>query len=364
MGGATWQRHRKFLRQALSPKTVKQRYSDLFIANASLYLQTLLRQPEDFYPALKRVLGETIAELTYGALGDENGVDYVTKQEEFFVYTKRASMGYFVDLFPLLRFVPAWFPGAQFQRDAKRWRDHCADLRMVMIDGVERRMASKHGRSCYVTNILEDLQKQQAETGNDIRDDVQAVHDSALSFFQVGSETTEITLKNFMLAMALFPEVQARAREEVDRFFGEGRTPDFASQDDMPYIHAVILESFRWNPPASLGFPHASRQDDIYKGYFIPKGTTIITNLWKLSRDPTIYEDPSTFNPERFLNNPNILDPRDFIFGFGRRVCPGNYLAYQMTWIFVVSIIWGFELKRPVGEPPLDRDIDRFDLGL
>lgn len=56
-----------------------------------------------------------------------------------------------------------------------------------------------------------------------------------------------------MLAMGLFPEVQARAREEVDRFFGEGRTPNFASQDDMPYIHAVILESFRWNPPASLG---------------------------------------------------------------------------------------------------------------
>lgn len=39
-----------------------------------------------------------------------------------------------------VRFVPAWFPGAQFKRDAKRWRDHCADLRKVMIDGVERRM--------------------------------------------------------------------------------------------------------------------------------------------------------------------------------------------------------------------------------
>lgn len=54
MGGATWQRHRKFLKQALSPNTVKEQYSDLFIAKASRYLQTLLRQPEDFYPALKR----------------------------------------------------------------------------------------------------------------------------------------------------------------------------------------------------------------------------------------------------------------------------------------------------------------------
>lgn len=83
----------------------------------------------------------------------------------------------------------------------------------------------------------------------------------------------------------------------------------------------------------------------------------------QISRDPAIYEDASAFNPDRFINNPKILDPRDFIFGFGRRSCPGNYLAYQMIWIFVVSTLWGFELERPEGEPPLDNDTDRFDFG-
>ncbi|KAG8984768.1 hypothetical protein FRB90_005122, partial [Tulasnella sp. 427] len=340
MGDSTWQRHRRFLRQALAPNVVKQQYADLFVANASRYLQALLRHPADFYSNLKRILGETIEGLTFGAVREDDEVDYVAEQEEFFGYTKRASIGYLVDLFPLLRFILAWFPGAQFQRDARKWREHSVELRRIMKEGVERRM-----------------------TGADIRDDIQAVHDSGLNFFQVGSDTTEITLKNFMLAMTLFPDVQARARKEVEAVFRDGGLPDFANQNNMPYVHACILESPRWNPPASFGFPHASRHDDLYQGYLIPKGTTVIANLWKLARDPTIYDSPSTFNPDRFINNPDILDPRDFIFGFGRRICPGNYLAYHMTWIFVVSILWGYELKRPEGELSLDQDDDRFDLG-
>ncbi|KAG8904823.1 hypothetical protein FRC00_013729, partial [Tulasnella sp. 408] len=174
---------------------------------------------------------------------------------------------------------------------------------------------------------------------------------------------TEIGLKNFLLAVTLFPAVQARAREEIDRVVGTGRFPEFDDQGDLPYVHAIALESLRWNPPAPFIVPHASREDDTYNGYFIPKGTMVIPNVWQISRDPTIYDDASTFNPDRFINNPNILDPRDFVFGFGRRACPGSYLAYQMMWTFVVSTLWAFELERPEGEPPLDKDADRFDFG-
>ncbi|KAG8896703.1 hypothetical protein FRC00_005443 [Tulasnella sp. 408] len=276
-GEATWRKHRKFLRQALSMATVKQEYSDLFIDSAAQYLQAILLKPEDFLPRLKRILGETITKLTYGALQDENGTDYVTEHNENLNYTVKVAMGYVVDLFPPLRFVPAWFPGAQFQRDAIKWRQHCVYVRKLMIDGVDRRMAAKDGRPCYISNILEDLQKQQATKGIDISEDVQVVHDSGFSFFQgkvgrlatfrtiglikpppsfniiAGADTSETTLKNFLLAMSLYPDVQARARQEVEQFFTEGRSPDFECQDQMPYIRAVVLESLRWNPPLSFG---------------------------------------------------------------------------------------------------------------
>ncbi|KIO29658.1 glycoside hydrolase family 51 protein [Tulasnella calospora MUT 4182] len=366
-GEARWRRHRKFLRPALSLNTVKQNYSDLFLAKASGYLQAILHKPDNFHHSLRRALGETISELTHGAIKHQDGTDYVTEHEENFAYSKRAAMGYLVDLFPLLRFIPSWFPGAKFRRDAQKWGQHGANLRKMMIEGVEQRMATNEGRPCYVSNMLEDLQKLESDTGEDIREDVQAVHDSGFSFYQGTSkilDQTATTLKNFLLAMSLYPDVQARAHKEIEQFFVEGRSPDFSSQDQMPYIRAIVLESLRWNPPVSFGVPHTAREDNFYNGYFIPKGTTVIANQWQVSRDPMIYDDPSTFNPDRFIDNPDILDPRDFVFGFGRRICPGNSLAYQLTWIFVVSILWGFEIQRPEGCPPLERDADRFDFGL
>ncbi|KAG8998659.1 hypothetical protein FRB90_012266 [Tulasnella sp. 427] len=87
----------------------------------------------------------------------------------------------------------------------------------------------------------------------------------------------------------------------------------------------------------------------------------IIPNAWQISRDPAVYESPSTFNPDRFIDNPTLLDPRDYVFGFGRRACPGHYLAEHLIWIYVVSTLWAFELQRPKGEPPLDDDLVRFD---
>ncbi|KAG9003490.1 hypothetical protein FRB90_011179 [Tulasnella sp. 427] len=80
--------------------------------------------------------------------------------------------------------------------------------------------------------------------------------------------------------MSLYPDVQARARKEIKQFFTDGRPPNFEYQDQMPYVEAVVLEGLRWNPPGSFGVPHSSREDDIYNGHFIPKGTTVIPNLW------------------------------------------------------------------------------------
>ncbi|KIO29664.1 hypothetical protein M407DRAFT_70163, partial [Tulasnella calospora MUT 4182] len=94
------------------------------------------------------------------------------------------------------------------------------------------------------------------------------------SFFQ-----TEYTIKNFLLAISLYPEVQARAREEIDRVIDSDRLPNFDDQSNLPFIHAVVLESLRWNPPIPFGFPNVSREDDTYRGYFIPKGTMVMKNL-------------------------------------------------------------------------------------
>ena len=76
--------------------------------------------------------------------------------------------------------------------------------------------------------------------------------------------------------MSLFPEVQRKAQAEIDRVVGPNRLVDFNDFDDLVYCQAIVLESIRWNVVLPVGVPHQVIRDDEFKGYRIPKGTTII----------------------------------------------------------------------------------------
>jgi cytochrome P450 len=87
-----------------------------------------------------------------------------------------------------------------------------------------------------------------------------------LSYHQTASATGA-----FLHLVAKHPEVQIKAQEEIDRVIGDNRLPDFSDRPHLPYIEAIYREVLRWHPPMTLA-PHASMDDDVYKGYFIPKG--------------------------------------------------------------------------------------------
>ena len=76
--------------------------------------------------------------------------------------------------------------------------------------------------------------------------------------------------------MAMHPEIQKKARDELDTIVGPGRLPTFEDKECLPYIQAIFLECMRWMPAGPLGVAHVLSSDDYYDGYFIPKGTIII----------------------------------------------------------------------------------------
>jgi cytochrome P450 len=97
-----------------------------------------------------------------------------------------------------------------------------------------------------------------------------------------------------------------------------------------------------------IGVPHLVTQDDEYKGYFIPKGTLAIPAQWALLHDPEVYPNPEQFMPERYLDRlpsgawstrTDVRDPRDFAFGFGRRICPGVHIAEQSLFAMVATVL-------------------------
>jgi cytochrome P450 len=84
--------------------------------------------------------------------------------------------------------------------------------------------------------------------------------------------------------MILYPDVQKRAQDELDRVIGRGRLPGFTDRDHLPYINAVVKESLRWHPVTPMGVAHSVSDDDVYDGYYIPKGSVIMPNIWSVYR--------------------------------------------------------------------------------
>ena len=87
-------------------------------------------------------------------------------------------------------------------------------------------------------------------------------------------------LEGFFLAMALFPDVQRKAQEEIDRVFGKPTFPTMADREKLPYVNAVVKEALRWHTVANLGVPHRTDEDDVVDGFLIPRDAMLLPNIW------------------------------------------------------------------------------------
>lgn len=86
--------------------------------------------------------------------------------------------------------------------------------------------------------------------------------------------------------MALYPEAQRKAQEEIDRILGPNRLPTLDDRHKLPYIDAMVKETFRWHPVGPMGVPYSVTEDEVYAGYLIPKGALILPNIWYIEHSP------------------------------------------------------------------------------
>ncbi|KAL0952770.1 hypothetical protein HGRIS_006998 [Hohenbuehelia grisea] len=148
------------------------------------------------------------------------------------------------------------------------------------------------------------------------------------------------------------PSVARKAQEQLDAVLGQQRLPNHDDRDSLPYIDAIFREDMRWRPPVPLGIPHVSAEDDIYQGFFIRQGSIVIANVRAMAHDAEKYPDPEKFKPERFLDESGHLteDEMAYTFGFGRRICPGRYVADATVWLAIAAILTTFDIGPGVDE--------------
>ncbi|KAF8078524.1 cytochrome P450 [Lyophyllum atratum] len=349
--GSRWKRHRNMFHTYFRPND-NSTYHPLQVKETHTLLRNLLDRPENFRYYCRSVAAAMILNVTYGHQVADGGDDYVALADRALSSLAKAGIfgTYLVDYLPILKHVPSWCPFASFKRQAFEWRKATREMvnrpfnmikeamESIIVNFFPRELSLNFvyvqtegtATSCLVVQELE-----RRASGIDFEEE-DIIKNVAATAYAAGSDT-------FVSAY-----IQTKAQQELDTILGD-RLPDFSDKSQLPFI------LLRWNPVTPMGLAHYASDDDEYQGYRIPRGTAVLPNVWAILHDPTVYPDPMAFNPSRFLDrkrnaSASINPVPDAAFGFGRRMCPGRWFAFDAMWIVVASILSVYEITKAVDE--------------
>ncbi|KAK9154781.1 hypothetical protein Sjap_002261 [Stephania japonica] len=165
-----------------------------------------------------------------------------------------------------------------------------------------------------------------------------------------GTDTTALLTEWVMAELVLNQDIQGKLQRELDVVAGSKNIKD-ADIANLPYLQAVVKETLRVHPPGPLlSWARLSTSDvQLSNGMIIPSNTTAMVNMWHITHDPKVWEEPLVFKPERFVESDggaNVdvrgSDLRLAPFGAGRRVCPGKNLGLVTVNLWVAKLVQNF----------------------
>ncbi|KAF8889423.1 cytochrome P450 [Gymnopilus junonius] len=338
--GNRFRNFRKLFHNAIGSQAAAMRFQPVQEIESLHFLKRILESPRELLAHIRRSTGAVILRISHGYEVKGENDPYVTVAgqalEQFSLST--APGGFLVNLVPQLRYVPAWMPGAGFKKIATSWAQTLNTMVDMPYEYVKKQIAAGTAEVSFTFQLLE---------SNTTAEEEEDIKWSAGSLYGGGADTTVAATYAMFLACALNPKAVQKVQKELDDVIGNTRLPGFADRKNLPYTNAFVLEVFRWHATVTTA-PHATKEDNMYEGYFIPKGALIIANIWYMLHDPNVYPDPFSFKPERFLGPQPQRDPRDICFGFGRRICPGRELAEASVFITTVMSLAVFDITKSV----------------
>ncbi|KAH7877875.1 cytochrome P450 [Lentinula edodes] len=331
--------------------SVIDRHQPTQIRETHKLLRKYIEAPENWLLDTKYTIGAIILDIVYGYRVTSDRDEWVEIGERAGTNFQRSVKpgAWAVDVLPFLRYVPTWFPFTGW----KTFALDSTERRKIQVDGafelVKKAMKEGTAHPSMVSRYLEEN-----ENGGDIPE--VAIMDMASDAYGGGVETTLSSIYGFLLQMTKHRSIQQKAQAELDRVCPD-RLPTFDDRKNLPYIEAIAIEVGRWHPGVPQGIAHRLEKDDEFEGQFLPKGSLVIPNIWGMCHDEGTYKSADVFDPDRFMNaagdaiNTSIHDPRQMVFGFGRRQCPGRAFAESQLFFTMALILKVFNVL-----PPLDAE--------
>ncbi|KAG1814247.1 cytochrome P450 [Suillus subaureus] len=342
--GDKFRRMRRALHTHLQPKSAEA-YQPLQMSHAKHMVLDILDDPYNFQNHATTFAAATIMKITYGKTTPTSATDPEVREIHNLFESFRTALrpgAYLVESIPWLRYLP-WYG-----QDLKQQFEKTRELYTNQLNRVKQQISNVDVGPSFAKYMLEH------DNLYNLTETEKAFLGGAL--FGAGSDSTATAICTVLMAAACFPKEQAKVQVELDTVIGRHRAPTFADQQSLPHLEAFISEALRWRPLAANGFAHRTTQDVIWASaekYCIPAGTTVFGNHWAISRDPQVYPDPNAFKPERWINDQGCMrdDLKFFVYGFGRRICPGLHVANRSVFISSLLIFWAFQLTLDPTKP-------------
>ncbi|KAI1338226.1 cytochrome P450 [Xylariaceae sp. FL0016] len=336
-----WARQRRLTHAYLTDAS-NSHYHGTMYHEAKRWLVRLLEDPDDFQFSLEDMASKVMCQLTWD---DPSLSEYCTKSA-WGLLTQMSPAGPITNvltpLWHLPNFLNPWKVAERKRHDEQQawWMERLVDTRENMAQGQQR--------SCFTRQYLEKGHKR-----SNISGDYEA--SSVIGMMAlVGIFTVAGPLSYWLVSMVHHPDWQATVQREVDEVC-QGRLPTLADTPRLPVLRACIKETMRWKPNVPTGVAHEMEADDVYRGYFLPKGTRILPLDWAFLRNPRKYPDPDNFRPERWLEPgwPTYQEPLTQYptikgmtsFGWGQRQCLGQTLTQDELIVACGALSWCFNLK-------------------
>lgn len=221
------------------------------------------------------------------------------------------------------------------------------DLNQIIYAIIEQRRTEKVQRHDLLGLLMSAVDEEESGKGlsnTDLRDEV-------MTMFMAGHETTANGLAWTMHHLAKHPDVEKKLREEVSRVVGD-QPLKLEHLRELTYVRQVFEESLRLTPPI-WAMPRTSLHETTLGGVRIPKNAIVSVNPYLLHRNPAVFKDPLTFDPNRFEPaRKKEIGRYDYIpFGAGPHTCIGSQFAIMEAQVILALIYRRFRLETPAGEP-------------
>ncbi|KAG9101404.1 cytochrome P450 1B1 [Ceratobasidium sp. 370] len=295
-----WKKYRRmmhswFNKQAIPAFHSSQQHQARLLLRSLLDKANTLGTSEELNLEFYRTIAATLLQSVYGyelqrlddpfVLGAKEAIDHIAKAA--------SPSNFLVNVAPALARVPSWLPGTGWKTTLQEW----GRQKDTIVEGTFNWTKANMAAGAHETSVVASLLENVSSWGQDEA----AIQEVAIGIYA---------------AMLLFPDVQAKAQQEIDTVIGTSRLPTIDDQAFLPYVGRLVQEVLRWQPVTPTAIPHVCAEDNEYRGYLFPRGAIVFGNLWAMTRDERVYKDPETFNPDRFLDSSVPAAPG---FGWGRR---------------------------------------------